>query len=167
MNAREKARIRRLNIKSSVLSHYGNGRCACVNCDFDDLRALSIDHISDNGAEHRKQLNRSSIYEWLVSNDFPDGYQTLCMNCQFIKRYSSKPSFKRIKTVAGRVRVWVELRETPFYTWEVMNGLGLESGKNPSVRQELHRLKVTGVIKGDNFRPGYFKKLIKPVKVFS
>lgn len=71
--------------KSLVLTHYGNGKCACVICGFDDIRALSIDHINNDGAEHRKKIG-CDICRWLVKSNFPKGYQTLCMNCQLIKR---------------------------------------------------------------------------------
>jgi hypothetical protein len=80
---------RRIKIKTEVLTYYGNGKCACVKCGFDDIRALSIDHINGNGSEHRKEnryVRGNHVYEWLKQNKFPDGYQTLCMNCNFIKR---------------------------------------------------------------------------------
>jgi len=80
--------IRRL--KEEVLRHYGNGELACVNCGFTDIRALSIDHIKNNGVEERRKLGKKGsgyrFYRWLKSHDYPEGYQTLCMNCQFIKR---------------------------------------------------------------------------------
>ena len=86
-------RLIREKRKSLVLSHYGNGNLACVKCGFNDVRALSIDHINDNGTEHRKKIG-CNIYLWLITNEFPPGYQTLCMNCQFIKRFR-KPKPKK------------------------------------------------------------------------
>jgi len=88
------AKRRTLRIKTDVLTHYGNGKLACVRCGFDDIRALSIDHIKNDGAEFRKtmQPNRSrafsglEFYVWLQKNNYPDGLQTLCMNCQWVKR---------------------------------------------------------------------------------
>ncbi len=70
--------------KIIVLTYYGNGKCACVLCGFEDVRALSIDHINGGGTEHRRQIHKN-MYRWLVDNNYPKGYQTLCMNCQFIK----------------------------------------------------------------------------------
>lgn len=168
MNEREKAKQRRLDIKSSVLTHYGNGKCACTKCGFSDIRALSIDHIEGNGAEHRKILRRGglSFYKWLVQNEFPLGYQTLCMNCQFIKSYKRDIPLSNTTKVAQRVRLWVENREQAFYLREVMIGLGLEESKRINVKVELYRLKKKGIIKQDTY-PGHYKKCPKLVRVFN
>lgn len=72
-------------IKRLVLTHYGNGKLACVKCGFIDIRALSIDHINGGGGKHTRNLS-TSLYRWLIKNGYPIGYQTLCMNCQWIKR---------------------------------------------------------------------------------
>ena len=88
------ARERRAEIKATVLLHYGNGKIACVQCGYDaNVNALSIDHIKGNGKEHRSSVNIHgglSFYIWLINNNFPKGYQTLCMNCQFIKKIANK-----------------------------------------------------------------------------
>ena len=54
-----------------------------------DTRCLLIDHVADNGAEHRRQIGRSSskLYAFLVRNNFPSGYQVLCHNCSAIKEF--------------------------------------------------------------------------------
>lgn len=72
-------------IREGVLTYYGGGNLACVRCGFSDIRALSIDHIAGGGSQHRK-IRTQTIYYLLQSEGLPDGYQTLCMNCQFIKR---------------------------------------------------------------------------------
>ena len=74
--------------KVDVLTYYGDNRLVCVRCGFEDIRALTIDHINNNGYKHRKALGLSGkgFYYWLKRQGYPDGYQTLCMNCQFIKR---------------------------------------------------------------------------------
>jgi len=67
--------------KSLVLCHYGS-RCAC--CGENELLFLSIDHVNNDGASHRKGNGGSShnnIYAWLVRKKFPPGFQVLCMNC--------------------------------------------------------------------------------------
>lgn len=91
--AHGKNREYRRRLKVEVLTHYGGGRLACVNCGFSDLRALTIDHVANDGAAHRKTLSKdgrngssgSCIYTWLKKHGHPSGFQTLCMNCNFIK----------------------------------------------------------------------------------
>ncbi len=73
-------------IKIIILSHYSNGTMKCAICDWDDVRALTIDHINNNGAEERKKYGEGlTFYNWLIKNDFPIGYQVLCRNCNWIK----------------------------------------------------------------------------------
>jgi hypothetical protein len=71
----------------TVLTHYSNGIAACKNCGITDIRVLSIDHINGNGRAHLKQIG-AQICDWLLRNNYPEGFQVLCMNCQFIKRHT-------------------------------------------------------------------------------
>ncbi len=75
-------------IKKEVLAHYGNGKLACVKCGFADVRALSLDHIMGGGTKLRRNGGTGgwTWYYKLRKQSYPKGYQTLCMNCQFIKR---------------------------------------------------------------------------------
>ncbi len=77
-------------VKIEVLTHYGNGKCACVQCGYSNEMALSIDHVDGDGANHRRATHTTAgggkLYLWLKKHDYPDGFQTLCMNCQWIKR---------------------------------------------------------------------------------
>lgn len=73
-------------LRVKVLTHYGNGKCACVKCGESRMACLSIDHILGGGNRHRKVYkNTQSLYRLLLSEK-PKGYQTLCMNCQWVKR---------------------------------------------------------------------------------
>ena len=74
-----------------VLEHYSQGKLACAYCGFNDIRALSIDHINGGGEKARREAGVSGdgFYRWLIKNNFPDGLQVLCMNCQFIKRHTN------------------------------------------------------------------------------
>jgi hypothetical protein len=79
----------RIKLKLEVLTHYGGDPPKCVCCGETILDFLSIDHINDDGANQRRKINCSSgnqFYLWLKKNNFPEGYQVLCMNCQFGKR---------------------------------------------------------------------------------
>lgn len=85
---KQRSRSRRLRIerKIQVLRHYSPNVC-CIKCGFSDIRALSIDHVNGGGTKHRKILGLQAgyiFYKWLIDSGFPDGYQVLCMNCQFI-----------------------------------------------------------------------------------
>ena len=80
------ARAELLRRKLEVLNHYCGGEPKCQGCGFSDLRTLTVDHVNDDGSKHRKELNGKLIYRWLIRNGFPQGFQVLCMNCQFIKR---------------------------------------------------------------------------------
>ena len=88
------------NLKRDVIGHY-SPEMKCMNPDClvlggcRDIRCLSIDHINDDGAEHRRQLygtNASGLrfYNWLKRNGYPDGFQVLCMNCQWIKKEEAR-----------------------------------------------------------------------------
>lgn len=88
--------------KYLVLKHYGNGKVACVNCGFSDIDALSIDHIEGGGTAHKKHLRAlgNSLYTWLLKNNYPKGFQTLCMNCQWLKRAkNNEMSFSILKNI--------------------------------------------------------------------
>ena len=76
-----------LLVKKEVLAYYGNGICACTKCGYLDVRALTLDHVNNDGAEQRKLGQRTGIalYYNLRKKGYPRGYQTLCMNCQIIK----------------------------------------------------------------------------------
>ena len=74
------------NIKFVVLSYYGNGKPACVRCGFRDIRALTLDHIHGLQGEKRK-CTGVQFYKMLQDQGCPEGYQTLCANCQMIKMF--------------------------------------------------------------------------------
>lgn len=74
-------------VRAEVLEAYG-GKCAC--CGEATPQFLTIDHIYNDGAEHRKTLGgrSSSIYRWLKLNGFPkDRFQLLCWNCNAAKQF--------------------------------------------------------------------------------
>ena len=82
-------RKERFGIKLAALDYYGGRVCKC--CGETELTMLTIDHIHENGAEHRRSIgwarNRSSgdFARWLRDNDYPEGYQVLCYNCNISK----------------------------------------------------------------------------------
>lgn len=85
---REYKQRSRLSLKVAIFTHYGKGKCACVKCGESRLACLSIDHCNGRkAAGDDRTLTGENIYYWLRKQDYPEGYQTLCMNCQWVKRY--------------------------------------------------------------------------------
>jgi 5-methylcytosine-specific restriction endonuclease McrA len=89
---REYARTRRRALKTEALNTYGT---ACAVCGFDDIRALQIDHIHNNGNIERKALGGQQVsgwrfYEHLKKLGWPSGYQTLCANHNLIKHFGDE-----------------------------------------------------------------------------
>jgi hypothetical protein len=78
--------------KNLIISHYSNGTMKCAKCGFSDIRTLSIDHINGGGRKHAQELKKAGtiFYRWLIKNNFPEGYQVLCMNCNYIKKIENK-----------------------------------------------------------------------------
>lgn len=75
-------------LKIEVFNAYGGAKCKC--CGEEHIEFLSIDHMNNDGGKHRKQLFGtnsvgSQFYSWLKKNNFPKGFQVLCMNCNFAK----------------------------------------------------------------------------------
>ncbi len=89
---REQARRYRAKVRGEVIAAYG-GRCTC--CGEDTPEFLTIDHIYNDGAAHRKTIGNgktsqgsSEMYPWLKRNGFPkDRFQLLCMNCNCAKAW--------------------------------------------------------------------------------
>jgi len=73
-------------IKNDVISHYSNNKNEC-NCCGEKIREfLSLDHIKGGGIEHRKKI-KVNVYWWLKKNNYPEGFQILCHNCNQAKGY--------------------------------------------------------------------------------
>lgn len=84
-----------LKLKRQVMDAYG-GHCTC--CGETELVFLTIDHVNNDGAEHRRQIaaeigatwsqGGSRTYRWLRDNGFPEGFQVLCANCNCGKQWN-------------------------------------------------------------------------------
>jgi len=77
-------KLNRDDLKREVYAHYGNGKCQC--CGETEYTFLTMDHINNDGAQHRRELKYHSatghgFYVWLRKNNFPEGFQVLCQNC--------------------------------------------------------------------------------------
>jgi hypothetical protein len=76
-----------------VLNHYG-GKCAC--CGEDTYEFLAIDHINGGGNEQRKVVGGGDgMVRWLIKNNYPEGFQVLCHNCNMAKGFYEECPHKR------------------------------------------------------------------------
>lgn len=78
-------------MRYQVLFHYSNGELKCACCGEKEYQFLTIDHINGKGREERRKEGMgSSFYRYLIKNNFPKGFQVLCMNCNFAKGHYGK-----------------------------------------------------------------------------
>lgn len=87
-NNMEKIKGYRAANKVKVFEHYGSICCICGEADLD---VLTVDHINNDGASHRRILfahrpiDGHTFYQWLITNNFPNEFQVLCRNCNWKK----------------------------------------------------------------------------------
>jgi len=70
-------------VRQKVFAGYGGPICACCGCEWDNF--LTLDHIHGGGTRDHRRTN--TFYRRLIAANFPDGYQVLCQNCNWGKRY--------------------------------------------------------------------------------
>ena len=91
-------------LKAAVLAHYGT---VCTCCGEANPKFLCVDHVNDNGAEHRREIGggAEAICRWLIKNGFPRGFQILCYNCNAGRHYNGGicPHQEVMPNVPGRV----------------------------------------------------------------
>ena len=86
LNRRIAIKKKREEQKKIVFNHYSKGKNCCEICGIIDTDVLTIDHINGNGSKHRKEIRGDHMENWLIKNNYPEGYRILCMNCQFKER---------------------------------------------------------------------------------
>lgn len=70
-------------LRRQVIAAYGSC-CAC--CGEARYEFLQIDHVHNDGAEHRRQLkNSAAVLRAIRDAGYPPEYQALCANCNFAK----------------------------------------------------------------------------------
>src|SRR3990167_9620871 len=89
-HCRELRRKHGRKIKDQAYLNYGGYKCVC--CGEVEQTMLTIDHINNDGNKHRNLLNGGrgrkasvDLYHWLKKNNYPDGFQVLCYNCNMSK----------------------------------------------------------------------------------
>ena len=87
-------------LKLEVFSMYGG---ACALCAENDIDALTLDHISQEGSLHRKQNNigtGSETWRWVRKHNYPPEFRVLCFNCntkEYRKSLRAKREIQMIK----------------------------------------------------------------------
>lgn len=76
-------KVYRQKVVDEVYRAYGD-KCAC--CGETRRAFLTIDHVNNDGAEHRRQVRSADIYTWLRKRGFPqENFVMLCLNCNMGK----------------------------------------------------------------------------------
>lgn len=74
----------RQDMRRIVLDHYGH-KCSCPGCNITEDVFLAIDHIGGWGKNHKsptgQKMGSYRLYAWIIKNNFPDTFRTLCHNC--------------------------------------------------------------------------------------
>lgn len=78
--------------KREVLAHYSpDGIPQCTECGIADIDVLCLDHINNDGAKQRQLTRGGRIpYNIIKQQGFPEGFQTLCANCNLKKELERK-----------------------------------------------------------------------------
>lgn len=63
-----------------MLEHYGK---ACSCCGETERAFLAIDHAPGTP----RTAEQKNLTQWLIRNDFPPGFRTLCHNCNMATRW--------------------------------------------------------------------------------
>ena len=81
-------------IKLAVLSHYSKSAIPrCIVCGIVDIDVLCLDHINnDSLARGHRGKGGINFYTRLMNDSYPDGYQTLCANCNLKKELTRRRS---------------------------------------------------------------------------
>jgi len=93
-------------LKEEVFSHYG-GKCSI--CNEADIDVLTLDHIDQQGSEHRRANKIGTgqeTWRWVKKQGFPAAFRVLCFNCntkawrKFLRKQKELQMIKEAITVA-------------------------------------------------------------------
>ena len=71
-----------MQVYSKRISNSKKPRCVCCGENI-GIEILTIDHIK--GRKKGDNRTGEQLYRYLKKNDFPEGYQVLCFNCNAAK----------------------------------------------------------------------------------
>lgn len=87
-------------IKRKVIESYGE-KCQC--CGEKESDFLTIDHVKNNGTQHRKEIGiirgGSPMWDWILKNNCPkDDFALLCFNCNLGRKLNICPHKRNLVT---------------------------------------------------------------------
>ena len=101
-----KTQIRRSGKRVIVLKHYSkkhsNSDIPCCRCcgENEHIAFLDLDHVDGRKAMesnielvkkgYSSKMGSQKLFHWIINNDFPDGFQVLCKNCNGAKSLLGK-----------------------------------------------------------------------------
>ncbi len=84
---RANVNARHAYLRDEIFNAYGGHVCHC--CGETEPLFLEIDHVQNNGNEMKKIHGvGTQFYRWLKVNNYPDGFQILCSNCNHGKHHN-------------------------------------------------------------------------------
>lgn len=95
---RELSRQYGRRLRETVLAAYGG---VCVCCGEATYEFLAIDHVNNDGKQHRQEVG-GGVYEDIKRRGFPPGFQVLCHNCNLAKAFYGECPHQKLKTVSAR-----------------------------------------------------------------
>lgn len=79
---KEQRDVKRRAQRLEGLRHYsGTPEPLCACCGESTLAFLAIDHVNGGGRQQYKELGGGGFWSWLRKNNYPEGFQVLCHNC--------------------------------------------------------------------------------------
>ena len=112
---KESYKVRKIR-RYEVISYYSNGVPQCACCGELEYAFLTIDHVngrSEFGHDKKRtgsKFTGSSLSAWLRRNNYPEGFQILCFNCNSAKgHYGVCPhkNQKKLETMYGKQKAIV------------------------------------------------------------
>jgi hypothetical protein len=85
--ARRRIISQKSSLKTKLQAFEAYGGCTCVCCGESHHMMLSLDHVENDGAQHRRgsPANQHNLARWVKAQGYPPGFQVLCYNCNIGK----------------------------------------------------------------------------------
>lgn len=95
----QEGKRKRRSIRARIIAHYG-AKCEC--CGEARVEFLTLDHMNDNGAEHRRQYGSGSgFYRWVIRSGFPSELRLLCFNCNCARGHYGYCPHEKERALSG------------------------------------------------------------------